>query len=388
MAAKRIRLAQRRKSVGYTQERLAEYLGVERSTIQRWEKAETGPQPWVRPKLAAALGVTAEQLEELLADVTLFSAPASERMGYVLEHPTSVDLVAVARLHERIRQLDERYDVVPSTALLEPTAQLYGQVTYLREHATDPRVRRVLYEVEAESATFMSQVVWDVSQRRDHLAPQSYLDHAAEAAHQGRDPVGEAYAVLRKSYLALYGEQDPIKGLALARQASEVARSHSPALTGLALAHVAEGFAMTGDRQRCERSLDEAETQLGQIGEDEVAAPYFTMNEHHRLAGSCYLFLDLPARAEPILRNAISALATKQKSQAIALANLALALIRQQQLDEAASTLHRAIDGVELTRGGGGLNLVFAAGRELRPWQHESWVQDIHDRLLALIAAI
>ena len=50
--------------------------------------------------------------------------------------------------------------------------------------------------------------------------------------------------------------------------------------------------------------------------------------------------------------------------------------------------MHRAIDAVDLTRGAGGLNLVFAAGRELRAWRNESWVQDIQDRLLALMAAI
>jgi hypothetical protein len=50
--------------------------------------------------------------------------------------------------------------------------------------------------------------------------------------------------------------------------------------------------------------------------------------------------------------------------------------------------MHRAIDAVALTRGGGGLNLVFAAGRELREWRDEVWVQDINDRLLALMAAV
>jgi hypothetical protein len=43
---------------------------------------------------------------------------------------------------------------------------------------------------------------------------------------------------------------------------------------------------------------------------------------------------------------------------------------------------------VELTRGGGGLNVAFAAGRELRQWQREPWVHEVHDRLLALMAAI
>ena len=77
-------------------------------------------------------------------------------------------------------------------------------------------------------------------------------------------------------------------------------------------------------------------------------------------------------------------LAGKKKSQAIALGNL----IRQRKLDEAAASMHRTIDAVELTRGGGGFNVVFAAGRELREWQDETWVQDINDRLLALLAGI
>jgi hypothetical protein len=63
-----------------------------------------------------------------------------------------------------------------------------------------------------------------------------------------------------------------------------------------------------------------------------------------------------------------------------------LALIRQRKLDEAAASMHQTIDTVQVTRGGGGLNLAFAAGRELRQWRSESWVQDINDRLLALMA--
>jgi len=388
MAAKRVRLAQRRKSAGYSQEKLAERLGIERSTVVRWETAESEPQPWVRPKLAAALNVTLDELQSLLGDVTVIQTKPSKRMNYVLEHPSSVDLVAVAYLHERIRQLDERYDMAPSTALLGPAGQVHGQVKFLRENATNPRVRKALFEVEAESATFMGQLVWDVSQRRDHDAPVAYLNEAVTAARQVRDPYAEAYATLRKSFVALYGEKDPLKGATLAGQAAEVARSVSPSLTGLSLLHVAEGYAMSGDLKSCEEALTKAEAQLDRVGADDMAAEYYTVNEFSRLSGSCYLFLNLPERAEPILRMTARALAAKQKSQAIALGNLTLSLIRQSKLDEAAATMHRTIDSVELTRGGGGLNLAFAAGRELREWRYEPWVQDVNDRLLALMAAI
>src|SRR5215469_310658 len=66
MAAKRQRLARRRKAAGFSQEALASVLDIERSTVVRWESGETEPLPWLRPKLARALRVSADQLDGLL----------------------------------------------------------------------------------------------------------------------------------------------------------------------------------------------------------------------------------------------------------------------------------------------------------------------------------
>jgi len=388
MPSKRIRLAQRRKAAGFTQESLAEHLGVERSTVGRWESAETEPQAWLRPKLARALRISDDELQSALSDVTVIQEQPSERVNYALENPGSADLMVVAYLHGRLRQLDESYDQASSTSLLGPAGHVHGQVKFLRENASNPRVRRALYEVEADSATLMGQLVWDVSQRRDHHAPLAYFDEAVGAARHARDPSTASYATLRMSFVALYGEKNPTRGVMLAQQSAEMAKQASPALTGLSLLHVAEGYAMTGALKECEDALRKAETQFDRVSMDDVAAPYYTINEYNRLTGSCYLFLDLPERAEPILRMTTRALASKKKSQAIALGNLTLALIRQGKLDEAAGVMHRTIDAVELTRGGGGLNLAFSAGQALRQWRNEPWAQDINDRLLALMAAI
>jgi transcriptional regulator with XRE-family HTH domain len=66
MASRRRELSQRRKAVGFTQESLAEYLGVERSTVIRWEAGGSEPLPSIRPNLARALQVSIDQLAELL----------------------------------------------------------------------------------------------------------------------------------------------------------------------------------------------------------------------------------------------------------------------------------------------------------------------------------
>jgi DNA-binding XRE family transcriptional regulator len=68
MEGRRHRLVGIRKAAGFSQERLAEAVGVERSTIRRWERGETCPQPWARPKLARALGISDQKLSELLGE--------------------------------------------------------------------------------------------------------------------------------------------------------------------------------------------------------------------------------------------------------------------------------------------------------------------------------
>lgn len=76
MTIRRERLVRRRKALGLTQEALAELLNVERSTVNRWERGESAPLPWIQPKLARTLRVSAERLAELLADGEVSQAPS------------------------------------------------------------------------------------------------------------------------------------------------------------------------------------------------------------------------------------------------------------------------------------------------------------------------
>lgn len=64
--------------LGFSQEQLAGTLGIERSTVARWERAETKPRPWQRPALAQELQVSLDELDELLAAISTVGEPAHD----------------------------------------------------------------------------------------------------------------------------------------------------------------------------------------------------------------------------------------------------------------------------------------------------------------------
>lgn len=387
MALSRHQLAQQRKARGFTQESLAEHLHADRSTIARWESGRGDPQPWMRPRLARALGVTAERLQDLLTAPSLDTAPESERREYALRHPECSDLSTCASLRTELQQLAERYDEVPSASLIAEGGRQLGHVTLLAAEARKGRVQRELRTLQADAATLMGQLVWDASQRRDHATANSFYAQGVSVARHLRDHTLEGHALLRTCYVALYGTRDAQAGLDLALQAAHTVQDSSHALAGLAMLHAGEAHAMLGHATECESALGEAEECLNRAGTADAAAELISPAQVGRLAGSCYLALGQHRRAERILTATAAELRDRRKSRAIVLGNLTLALIRQREVEAAVETLGQAIEELEQTRGGGGMNLVFGAARELRPWHREPGIQDVHDRLLALMAA-
>lgn len=66
MDARRDQLIKRRKALGLTQESLAREVGVERTTVARWETGATTPGLWAHRPLAEALQVPVGSLTDLL----------------------------------------------------------------------------------------------------------------------------------------------------------------------------------------------------------------------------------------------------------------------------------------------------------------------------------
>ncbi|MFD1044476.1 helix-turn-helix transcriptional regulator [Kibdelosporangium lantanae] len=368
-------LALRRAAMGYNQEALAKAVGAERRSVIRWEQRKTAPSPERQLKLAAVLKVTPETVAWWFSPDPPAEVPSGRSDANQLD-----------QLHRDVQELDEKYDKVPSIALLAEAGIVLGQIAQAKRTASDRPTQARVRALEAEAETLMGQLVWDASQRRDHRRAGEHFDRAVEAARATGNPVVEGHALLRKSYLSLYGDCDPTEGLCLTQRAAHVTTNTSNVLPGLALLHTAEAHAMLGQVSECEHALGAAQARFAEVDDYDLAGFMFSSSQFDRVAGSCYLSLGQHARAQQTLEKTASTSGPKNKSRAIVLGNLSLARLRQGHLDGAAGALHEAIDVVEETRGGGGINLVFNAGRELRRWRTEPVVIGVYDRLLGLMA--
>ncbi|GAA3029866.1 helix-turn-helix domain-containing protein [Actinokineospora globicatena] len=80
-----------RKRAGFTQEKFAEAVGVDRSTVGRWESGTRSPQFYQRPELADLLKISVARLVELLDET---STPTEQTTSHTTDDLSATCLVA------------------------------------------------------------------------------------------------------------------------------------------------------------------------------------------------------------------------------------------------------------------------------------------------------
>ncbi|MEV6256460.1 hypothetical protein AB0L97_24700 [Nocardia sp. NPDC051911] len=376
-----------------TQKEFAAISGFSLAAVCKWERR--GPTITLASEFAAGMDTLLQRLDDrqrarfqsALANVRDGSRPGTpggDDGGRVQRSVQRVDAATIDRIRSHVCDLNASYEMEPSTSLLGQAGQYLGQVRFLQKHAENELIRSKLLAVEAKAATLMSRLVWDASQRRDNSTANYYIDQSISAARALGDPVAEGHALLRKIYVSLYGEKNPDSALSSTVRLLATVQSVSRELVFVALLHQAEAFAMMGRQFECEKALRDADSLRGRLTDGEIVMGVDAELEYNRLAGSCYLFLGQDKRAQAILAEVSGR--TGGKTDAIVMGNLSLAQIRQHRFEEGALVLNKAIDTVEQTRGGAGLNIVFNVCREARSYRNVAALRDVYDRVLELMA--
>jgi transcriptional regulator with XRE-family HTH domain len=191
-----------RVAAGFTQEELAARLGVERSTVYRWESGETTPLPMLRPGLARLLGLENSQLAVLLGDSGDGDAHASVETSIALSpspgstpHPAPAafsDLATLDMVYQQIltaiRNAPES-DTDLHTEVLRRTRQI-SKTIELRV-AEDRRFElRALEDFERRYSEQVISVLgrmelFGIGRGRTHSMDNVYVDAAVARSDRG-----------------------------------------------------------------------------------------------------------------------------------------------------------------------------------------------------------
>ncbi|MFC4560314.1 helix-turn-helix transcriptional regulator [Nocardiopsis mangrovi] len=397
MEPRRRELAQRRKCLGLTQEGLAGLLGVERSTVVRWERGEREPQPWIRPKLARGLQISLEHLDRLLAGAD----ESSHRMGYIDDrdsgialrtHPDPTEIDDMKR-RELLRLFSMAGTVMalPSAQIIDvervssaadprsrPDAALLGEYAQLNTHLwrvfalTD--VKGQILPLVLDQLGVLSDQLSRVRSQADHrslcglaadlfqLAGELFFDgdrytsaaHCYTLAATAGKEAGAfdlwACALTRHAFISVYERRFTQASPMLELAAAVARRGDGSSSTRHWVAAVqAENFAGLGDLSACQRALDAAAHVQGLKGS--VHNGGWLRFDGSRLAeerGTCYTALGRDDLAESVLTDALSGSLTIRRKASV-LTDLAMLGVRRRDPDQVVTYVDTALAAARRT---------------------------------------
>ncbi|MFB7633681.1 helix-turn-helix transcriptional regulator [Streptomyces sp. NPDC056149] len=281
-------LAERRKVMGYSQERFAAVVGVDRTTVGRWDRGETTPEAVYRPKMAEALQLGLAELDALLtpppADFPECTAsPPCDRHGsegiddmirreflrimVVAGSLTALapdDADAIAEVASRGSAEDFRlmnghlwqvYQLARSKSSVNTVVK--DQLGALNEALKESSRVGGLYEAAGDLFQLFGELSFDGNRYTDAAASYAL---AAEASSHARAFDLWACALVRHAYVDVYERRyaEAAETLDIARRVAK--RGDSALSTRHWVASVqAEVYAGLQDLGACEKALGEAQ---------------------------------------------------------------------------------------------------------------------------------
>lgn len=283
-------LAERRKLLGYSQEGLAHALGVDRTTVGRWEAGRTTPQPTLRPRLADVLQLSLDELDTLVSQLARAKGPV--RTSSASDHHGSGDIddmirreflrvIAVAGALSSLSPSDAQAlaegvergaceDFTRTNTHLWQVYQLARSKSsvYPIVHDQLGTLTRTLETHSEADANALCGAAGDLFQLAGELAFDNgrYTDAAASytlAASASREAKSYdlwACALVRHAYVGMSGGQYKEAAGVLSAAEKIAKRGDSELSTRYWVASVqAEAYAGMGQLKACEGALDEAE---------------------------------------------------------------------------------------------------------------------------------
>ncbi|MFF5001607.1 helix-turn-helix transcriptional regulator [Streptomyces phaeochromogenes] len=283
-------LRDRRKSLGYSQERMAHLLGVDRTTVGRWDRGEHEPQPEFRPKLAELLCVDLVTLDALIKESSAppeghagspshdahgsgdddmirreflrviamagaLAALSAEEVDAVAADAEREDAAGFLRMNSHLWQV---YQLARSKRSVQPVVS--DQLSALNESLAERPTVGPLCAAAGDLFQLAGELAFDGNRQTDAAASYSL---AASASKEAGAFDLWACALIRHAYVEMAGGhyREAVGLLSVAERVAK--RGDSTLSTRQWVAAVqAEAYAGSGLLKECEQALDAAEKVL------------------------------------------------------------------------------------------------------------------------------
>lgn len=296
MASKRVRLAQRRRAMGMTQEQLAAAVGMgtDRSTIYRWESGEITPPPRKQPRLARALGVSPAELIDLLMPVSESYAPtksgrvvhvgssnALDRAELVRREITdSISNVTVTESgiddwEQAVRRYGDAARGQPASVLL---ADLTIDLDLLKQTMSRCRSSSALRRLTRVVALMSGLMCLTLIKLDERSAFRGWAHTARVAADESEDPVTRSWVLAQEAY-GHYYSGNLAQAEHVARHSQDIAGAELSVGAVLAAALESRVHAVHGRSAETRAALGHAEIILEKLPPTSVNVSAFGYNE-------------------------------------------------------------------------------------------------------------
>jgi transcriptional regulator with XRE-family HTH domain len=303
MVGRRHRLASIRKAAGFSQERLAEAVGVERTTVMRWERGETRPQPWARPKLARALGITDQALPELLGEsaepenAASAPGPIADKVVTMSDWNVASESLSIAT----IRAMSESFQVANRKlggGLLYHSVLRYIKLE-IAPSLLDPPRDCLSSELFSAAASLTEVAGWMAHDGGNDDKSQRHFNQAYHLAVAAENPVLSANVCASLSHLAVqHGQAEDAARIAAAGLARVTRIEGTEQLVARLYAMCARAAAMQNLAKECHLALGAARDALCSCGGSTRAGWIAAFDEASLAGESAHCFYSLGALAE------------------------------------------------------------------------------------------